>query len=263
MANQDDSLWAGLLGLQRAKFDKLYALDYPDETDYINVAVALWSLQGIGPNINSHEERISALEAKVQALDEQKATKLVALDHLSLDEVIFPNQLSQQAGPTPQSASAINLNGENAYIQFDGRTHVLDYTKDWSIGCNIQTQGEGTEATNMTAFSSGGVSLNLEVQGAPHGEGSNWGLYTTSNGDLYHVAARANANTWASPADDCRLLWVYTASEKKLAYYISYADGSYSRKANISIPQTYIDEQTPPSQLEFFKSIVRNGRISF
>ena len=133
MANQDDSLWAGLLGLQRAKFDKLYVLDYPNETDYINVAIALWSLQGKLQNLNSDEERISALEAKVQALDEQKAQKFVALDPLSLDEGIFPNQLSQQAGPTPQSASAINLNGDTAYIQFDGRTHVLDYTNDWSI----------------------------------------------------------------------------------------------------------------------------------
>ena len=42
---------------------------------------------------------------------------------------------------------------------------MLDLTKDWTVGCSIQTQGEGTEATNMTAFSSGGVSLNLKVQG--------------------------------------------------------------------------------------------------
>ena len=85
--------------------------------------------------------------------------KFVALDPLSLDEGTFPNQLSQQGGPTPQSASAINLNGETAYIQFDGRTHVLDYTKDWNVGCSIQTQGEGVEGTNMTAFSSGGTAL--------------------------------------------------------------------------------------------------------
>ena len=157
MANQDDSLWAGLLGLQRAKFDKLYVLDYPNEAGYVNVAIALWNLQQEIQSIPiaQDEERISALEAKVQALDEQKAQKFVALDPLSLDEGIFPNQLSQQAGPTPQSASAINLNGDTAYIQFDGRTHVLDLSKDWTVGCNIQTQGEGTEATNMTAFQVG------------------------------------------------------------------------------------------------------------
>ena len=105
--------------------------------------------------------------------------------------------------------------------------------------------------------------MNLKVQGAPNGEGSSWGLHTTSNGDLYHVAARANANTWASPADGCRLLWVYTAAEKKLCYYISYADGSYSQKANISIPQTYIDVQTLSTQLEFSKPWSGTGGAAF
>ena len=103
---------------------------------------------------------------------------------------------------------------------------MLDFTKDWSVGVTVQAQGLGMEGANMAAFSSGGVSLNLKVQGAPSGEGSNWGLYTPSAGDLYHVAARANANTWASPAYDSRLLWVYTAADKKLCYYISYEDGS-------------------------------------
>ena len=107
------------------------------------------------------------------------------------------------------------------------------------------------------------MSLNLKVQGAPSGEGANWGLYTTPNGDLYHVAAKANGNVWASPADGCRLLWVYTASEKKLCYYISYADGSYSRKANISIPQSYIDAQAPGPELAFGKSWEGTGGVSF
>ena len=133
MANQD-SVWAGLLGLQRANFEKLEVLDYPDGTGYVNVAIALWSLHGEIQHLPSaaDEERISALEAKVQALDEQKATKFVAVPPLVLNEGTFPNQLSQSS-PTPASASAINLNGETAYIQFEGRTHVLDYTKDWSI----------------------------------------------------------------------------------------------------------------------------------
>ena len=169
--------------------------------------------------------RLGAIEAKLQSLDEQKATKFVALDPLSLDEGTFPNQLSQGGGPGPQSASAINLNGDAAYIQFDNRTHVLDYTKDWSIGCSILTQGPGVEATNMVCFSSGGCSHNLKVQGTPSGEGANWGLYTTGNSDLYHVTNRANSNTWASPADESRLLWVYDSNEKKLASYISYSDG--------------------------------------
>ena len=216
--SQTGSVWAGLLGLQKGRFDLLEA-HHPSDERYMNVAAELEALvdrvDDLSNATTTDDARLDAIEAKLAALDEQKATKFVALDPLSLNESTFPNQLSQ-SGPTPQSASAINLNGDTAYIQFDGRTHVLDYTKDWSIGCSIQTQGEGTEATNMTAFSSGGVSLNLKVQGAPSNPGSQWGLYTTSNGDLYHAAARANANTWATPADDCRLLWVYTAAEKKL-----------------------------------------------
>ena len=74
MANQDDTVWAGLLGLQQAKFDKLYVLDYPNESGYVNVAIALWDLQQQIQNIPiaAEEECISALEAKVQALDEEK-----------------------------------------------------------------------------------------------------------------------------------------------------------------------------------------------
>ena len=74
------------------------------------------------------KQTISSLDEQLQ----QKAATPVALLPLSLDESTFPNQLSQ-GGPTPASASAVNLNGEVAYIQFDGRTHVLDLTKDWTV----------------------------------------------------------------------------------------------------------------------------------
>ena len=51
---------------------------------------------------------------------------------LVLDEGTFPNQLSQ-AGPTPAATTAVNFAGNDEYIQFDGRTDVLDFTKDWSV----------------------------------------------------------------------------------------------------------------------------------
>ena len=44
---------------------------------------------------------------------------------------------------------------------------------------------------------------------------------------------------------------------RKLCYYISYADGSYSRRANISVPQTAIDEQALGNELVFGK--IRTG----
>ena len=127
--SQTGSVWAGLLGLQKGRFELLEVYD-PIGQGYIDVALALEELRQEIQKIPTpaEDERITALEAKVQALDESKATKFVALDPLSLNEGTFPNQLSQQGGPTPQSASAINLNGDTAYIQFDGRTHVLGYT---------------------------------------------------------------------------------------------------------------------------------------
>ena len=141
---------------------------------------------------------------------------------------------------------------------------MLDYTRDWTVGCSIQTQGEGVEGTNMTAFSSGGTALTLKVQGPPNGEGSTYGSYNSSNGpDLYHISGRWQSNTWASPSDDSRLLWVYTAADKKLAYYISYADDSYSRKANISVPQTAIDEQILGNELAFGKAWTGPGGAAF
>ena len=106
------------------------------------------------------------------------------------------------------------------------------------------------------------MSLNLKVQGAPS-ENSNWGLYTSSADDLYDASLRANSNCWQSPTDDSRLLWVYDATTKKLAYYISYTDGSYTRRANISIPQTYIDAQTPGSELAFSKPWSGTGGAAF
>ena len=114
----------------------------------------------------------------------------------------------------------------------------------------------------MATFSSGGVSLILKVQGAPS-ISSNWGSYNTSAGDLYHVATRFNANTWASVTDGCRALYVYTAATKKLCYYISYEDGSYSRRADIAVPQTAIDAQTPGPELAFGKAWSGTGGASF
>ena len=161
------TVWAGLLGLQTSRFDLLEVWD-PVLELYVNIIDALEAMQTQLDSIQLEDtSRLDAIEAKLASLDQQKASKFEAISPLTLDEGVFPNQLSQSEGPAPQSASAINFNGEDAYIQFDGRTHVLDYTKDWSVGCSIQTQNLGVEGSNMTAFSSGGCSLNIKIQGAP------------------------------------------------------------------------------------------------
>ena len=180
---QTGTIWAGLLGLQSARFDKCEVWD-AEVNGYIDVALALEDLrQQIGSiPIAAEEERISALEAKVlaledksQTLSENKADKFVALDPLSLDEGVFPNELSQGGGPTPASASAIQFNGVDAYFSFpNGRGDLLDFTKDWSIGFSVKVQGASVQGANLATFGSGGVSLMLKVQGAPS-ISSNWG----------------------------------------------------------------------------------------
>ena len=130
---------AGMLGLQAARFDKLEVLE-SDSTGYVDVAVALEYLReeiesdpiANEARLEAIEARLDALEAKVQSLDEQKATKFEAVAPLVLDEGAFPNQLSQ-GGPSPAAATAVNFAGEDEYIQFDGRTEVLDFTKDWTV----------------------------------------------------------------------------------------------------------------------------------
>ena len=251
-----------MLGLQSSRFDRLL-LWSPQTNQYIDVGDYIFEeLPSLQDQIAADDARILALEAKLTTLDEQKAAKFVAVDPLSLDEGVFPNRLSQSEGPAPASATAISLNGVDTYIELQGRTHVLDFTKDWSVGVSVITQGASVQGANLVCFASGGVSLNLKVQGAPS-ETSNWGSYNSSNGDLYHVTGRFNANTWAGPTDDSRLLWVYTAATKQLAYYISYEDGSFSRKANIAVPQSAIDAQTPSAALCFGKPWTGTGGAAF
>ena len=92
---------------------------------------------------------------------------------------------------------------------------MIDFTKDWSVAVSVRVQGQGVEGSNMSCCGTGEVSLTLKVQGPPV-MGSNYGQYNTSAHDLYHVATRFNSNTWRAPTDDSRLLWVYTASTRRL-----------------------------------------------
>ena len=84
--SQTGSVWAGLLGLQTARFDLLEVYS-SDPSKYINVAAEIDALvlavDDLEQRPTDTDARIAALEAKVQALDEQKATTFVALDPLS------------------------------------------------------------------------------------------------------------------------------------------------------------------------------------
>ena len=56
---------------------------------------------------------------------------------------------------------------------------------------------------------------------------------------------------------------MYNATSKKLAYYISYEDGTYTKRADISVPQSAIDAQTPGSEISFGKSWSGTGGTNF
>ena len=66
------------------------------------------------------------------------------------------------------------------------------------------------------------------------------GSYNASNSDLYHTSGRANSNLWVRITADNRLLYVYNHVDLKLAIYFGErSTGTYARKGNISIPQTF------------------------
>jgi hypothetical protein len=168
--------------------------------------------------------------------------------------------ISEFSAAGNQANRYIELDGVNDYIEFDNAGDVLDFTKDWTIGVTLVGVTGASSAQNMTLFSRGGVHITLKAQ-----EGStNWGLYVTSDNDLYNAAKRAQANTWQAPSDFSRLLFVYTASDKRLKYFIGDpSTGNYVQRANLAIPQTMVDGQNITGGLCIGKSWTGTGGSSF
>ncbi len=112
----------------------------------------------------------------------------------------------------------------------------------------------------MTLFSRGGVHITLQAQAGS----SNWGLYVTSDNDLFNTTKRAQANTWYAPSDFSRILFVYCATTKRLKYYIGEpSTGSYAMHANLAIPQTMIDGQDITGGLKIGESWSGTGGSNF
>ena len=68
---QEGSVWAGLLGLQTARFDVLFVYD-PISGQYVNIIDVITQLPSLD-QIAADETRITALEDKTRVLDENKA----------------------------------------------------------------------------------------------------------------------------------------------------------------------------------------------
>lgn len=148
--------------------------------------------------------------------------------------------ISEFSAAGNQASRYIDLDGVNDYVEFSNAGSVLDFTKDWTIGVTLLGLTGPASGKKMTLFGRGGVQITLHAQAGS----TNWGLYVTSDNDLYNVDGRAQANTWYAPDEFSRLLFVYTASDRRLKYFIgSPSAGTYAQRANLLIPQTMIDTQ--------------------
>jgi hypothetical protein len=172
--------------------------------------------------------------------------------------------LADFAGAGNQSDKYIELDGVNDYIEFTGLTNgaadVLDFTKDWSIGVTLVGVTGPASSSNMALFGRGGIQINLKAQAGS----TNWGLYVTSDNDLYNGAKRAQANTWYAPSDFSRILFTYEAATRRLKYYLGDpATGVYAQRANLAIPQSMVDGQNLGSTLCVGKSWSGVGGAGF
>ncbi|BAQ84234.1 hypothetical protein [uncultured Mediterranean phage uvMED] len=168
--------------------------------------------------------------------------------------------ISEFSAAGNQANKYIELDGANDYIEFSNAGDVLDFTKNWSIGITLVGVTGAASASNMTLFGRGGVQITLKAQAGS----TNWGLYVTSDNDLYNANGRAQANTWYAPSDFDRILFTYDAATKRLKYFLgSPASGTYAQRANLAIPQTMVDTQNIAGGLCIGKSWTGVGGAGF
>jgi len=161
-----------------------------------------------------------------------------------------------------QADKYIYLDGVNNSIQFsslaNGAEAALDFTKDFTVGVTFVGVPTGSDNLKMDLFSNGKTHITL-ARG-----GSNWGLYVTSNDDLYNTTSRAQANTWYAPGEFDRVLFVYTVADRRLKYYLGTpATGAYGMRANLSIPQSMIDSQVIDGTFSMAKGFDGPGGATF
>ena len=237
-----------------------------------NLAVDKLSLRGLGPQFNSFERLFSSKADAVTAVQTNDyvpipgrinsvliAGEQQAIQFWSFDVEDFV-PLSEFAAVGNQSNKYIDLDGVNDHIAFTNADAVLDFTQDWTIGMTLVGVTPPASNENMTLFSRGGVHITLKASAAS----TNWGLYVTSNDDLFNTTSRAQANTWYRPDDFSRLLFVYCSTTKRLAYYIGDpSTGTYAQRANLSIPQSMIDSQNITGGLKIGEAWSGTGGSTF
>ncbi len=176
--------------------------------------------------------------------------------------------ISQFAALGVQANKYIDIDGVNDYVEFDNAGDVLDFTKDWSIGVTLVGLTGPATSKKMTLFSRGGVHINLQALEIPTDPDQevqiNWGLYVTSDNDLFDANKRAQANTWYAPGNFSRLLFTYNASTKRLKYSIGNPEtGAYAQRANLLISDSMILAQNINGGLCVGKGWTGSGGESF
>ena len=225
------------------------------------LAVNTLALRGAGTEFNKFSRFFKTTEEARQSVIDGDYTPTPGVTNavlvLGVGIMVWSFDLSDFVGVSDfmvasnQADRYIELDGVNDYIQFttldNGANNLLDFTQDWSIGLTLVGVTAPASANNMTLFSRGGVHITLKAQ-----QGStNWGLYVTSNNDLFNVATRAQANTWYAPNDLSRILFTYNSATRRLRYYLGDpATGVYAQRANLLIPQSMVDGQTLGTSIE-------------
>lgn len=126
----------------------------------------------------------------------------------------------------------IDLDGVNDYINLTGvDTDILDFTKEWSIGYNLENVSTVNNGTKTTLFKRGNNEITL-LKG-----GTNWGIYVYANG-----SAIAQANTWYAPQAGSNIFIICTGT--RIRYYL---DGV--QRANI-VFNSNISNSDPSGDLQ-------------
>ena len=237
-----------------------------------NLAVDKLSLRGLGNQFNSFERLFQSKADALEAVQTGDYTPipgrlnsvLIGGEQKSIQFYSFDVQdfvpLSEFSSVGNQSNKYIDLDGVNDHISFDNADAVLDFSQDWTIGITLVGVTAPTSNENFTLFGRGGVQITLKA----NQNSTNWGLYVTSDNNLFNTTNRAQANTWYRPDDFSRLLFVYCSSTKRLKYYIGEpSTGTYAMRANLAIPQSMIDTQNIAGGLKIGQSWSGVGGSSF
>ena len=241
---------------------------FPDATQVEKNRQDIAALQGEVAGIEAADgDRDAAILANTEAIAElvlvtdglaaKQTTQQSEIDALRVDVDFL---LAQQ----PAANKYVFLNGTGGYLNFSGGGgDYLDLTKSWTVAISLEGLPDNPVDNHpISLFGSGQVSITLK-RGSPPGAG-NWGVYATSNHNLYQTAARWQANAWYAPGSASRVAFTYDHTTKRMAYWLQeVAGGTFARRANILVPDSAIAAQGLGNDFCFGKAWTGEGGALF